>query len=56
MKEHILNLRFESLKECQEWEAAHIINNKYEGECVFMVNHESEMGSDWVVLVSIFTV
>lgn len=56
MKTYELNLRFETDDECRAWEQDHIINRKYNGEAVLMVNHEVEVGSDWVILRSIITI
>ena len=56
MNTHELNLKFESYKDCKAWEDAHIIDNKYNGETVLMINHQEEMGEDWIILTSIITI
>lgn len=59
MHEHVLNLKFNSIKECDEWEKEHLYEDgrmKYNGEFILMVNHSSSIGSDEVTLVSVFTV
>lgn len=59
MHEYVLNLKFNSIKECDEWEREHLYEDgrmKYNGEFVLMVNHSSSIGSDETTLVSVITV
>lgn len=58
MHEHVLNLKFNSLKECETWEKEHFTDNgrTYNGETILMVNHDENIYSDEVMLVSIYTV
>lgn len=59
MHTYTLNLKFNSRKECDEWEKENLTVNgrqMYNGEYILMVMHDSVLGEDGVVLTQIMTV
>lgn len=59
MHTYTLNLKFNSQKECDEWEKENLTVNgrqMYNGEYILMVMHDSVLGEDGVVLTQIMTV
>ena len=59
MHTYTLNLKFNSQKECDEWEKEKLTVNgrqMYNGEYILMVMHDSVLGEDGVVLTQIMTV
>lgn len=58
MHTHKLNLKFNSQKECDEWEKKNLTVNgrqMYNGEYILMVMHDSVIDGDGVVLTEIIT-
>ena len=58
MHTYTLNLKFNSQKECDEWEKKNLTVNgrrMYNGEYILMVMHDSVLGEDGVVLTEIIT-
>ena len=57
MKQHKLNIRFNSVEESREWEKKNLVDGKYyKGEVVLMVAYDSAIGTDEVILNEIITV
>lgn len=58
MHTYKLNLKFNSQKECDEWEKENLTVNgrqMYNGEYILMVMHDSVIDGDGVVLTEIIT-
>lgn len=58
MNTYTLNLKFNSQEECDKWERENLTKDgrqMYNGEYIFMVMHDSVIGSDEVILTEIIT-
>ena len=56
MKTYEIYKTFNTHEECEKWKDENCPNRTYNGEMVFMINHEESWGSNEITITTIMTI